>query len=125
MNPLHLAQEAISLEPRLTAFGLGIYSRSRRDAAQEFIRLRNRLLSREGLMEVALCAQWLRDGHATGERGSYGLKHEVENYYGVYITNGALIAAALGMGFEYRVDGPNVALALPCEARSAQVGRTA
>lgn len=66
-----------------------------------------------------------RDGHASGERGSYGLKHKVENHYGVYVTDGSLIAAALGMGFEYRVEGPNVALALPRESRPAQVGRTA
>lgn len=119
MNPLHLAQRAISLEPRITAFGLGIYGRCTRDPAEEFTRSRNRLLSREGLLEIALCAQWLRDGHATGERGSYGLKHEVENHYGVYVTNGSLIAAALGMGLEYRVAGPNVVLALGDEARRA------
>ncbi len=58
-------------------------------------------------------------GHASGERCSYGLKHEVENHYGVYITNGSLIAAALGMGFDYRVDGPNVVLALGDESRRA------
>ena len=71
MNPLHLAQKAIELEPRLTAFGLGVYGRQRRDAVEEFIRSRDRLLSREGLQEIAFCAQWLRDGHATGDRCSY------------------------------------------------------
>jgi len=119
LSPEALARKAISLEPRLTAFGLGVYGRHRRDAVEEFIRSRDRLLSREGLLEIALCAQWLRDGHATGERGSYGLKHEVENHYGVYVTNGSLIAAALGMGIEYRVAGPNVVLALGEEARRA------
>ena len=120
MNPLHLAQKAISLEPRLTAFGLGVYGKHRRDAVQEFIRSRDRLLSQDGLLEVAYCAQWLREGHATGDRCSYGLKHEVENYYDVYITNGALIAAALGMGFDYRVVGPNVVLALGDEVGRSQ-----
>ncbi len=119
LSPEALARKAIELEPRLTAFGLGIYARHRGDVEVEFIRARDRLLSREGLLVIALCAQWLRDRHASGERGSYGLKHEVENHYGVYVTNGSLIAAALGMGLKYRVDGPNVALALPYEPRPA------
>ena len=96
---------------------MGIYARHRGDAVEEFTRSRDRLLSREGLLEIALCAQWLRDGHASGERGSYGLKHEVENHYGVYVTNGSLIAAALGMGIEYRVE-PDRTLSLALPRRS-------
>ena len=43
-------------------------------------------------------------------RGSYGLKHDVENWSDTYISNGALIAAALGLSCEYEVAGPNLVL---------------
>ena len=119
MNARELVERAIALESHLTAFGLGVFGHPR-DAIERFIQARERLLSNEGLLEVALCAQWLREGHATGERNSYGLKHEVENHYGVYIANGSLIAAALGMGLRYRVERPNVVLALGAEEPAAQ-----
>ena len=34
--------------------------------------------------------------------GSYGLKHMAEKWAGAYISNGALIAAALSLGYEAR-----------------------
>lgn len=104
MNPKTLVLRAIERQPDLTYFGVGTYD------GRDFDHLRSVLLSHVGLLEVLICAQWLRD--ATGERNSYGLKHDVENEFGVYIANGSLIAAALGMGIEYRVEGPNVVLTL-------------
>jgi hypothetical protein len=46
--------------------------------------------------------------------GSYGLKHKAERWAGDYISNGALIAAAihLGIRFEQDNDSPNVHLAV-------------
>ena len=68
-----------------------------------------------GLAEVALCEQWLSEGQDLNDRSSYGLKHDVENWPDTYISNGALIAAALGMGYKYEVAGSNVVLmAGPC-----------
>ncbi len=110
MRPIDLIEKAICREPLLTAFGLGVYPEHRPDAMLEFIRSRDRLRSSEGFLEVALCVQWLQSGRSVDGRNSYGLKHEIENHFGVYICNGALIAAALGLGYEYEVAGPNVVL---------------
>lgn len=110
MRPIELIDKALCREPLLTAFGLGIYREGRPDTMAEFIRSRDRLRSSEGFLGVALCVQWLQSGRSIEGRNSYGLKHEIENHFGVYICNGALIAAALGLGFEYEVAGPNVVL---------------
>ncbi|WP_182375311.1 hypothetical protein [Pseudomonas putida] len=40
--------------------------------------------------------------------GSYGLKHTVERLVGNYISNGALICAAIALGFTTKHSGPNV-----------------
>lgn len=110
-----LVERAIEREPRLTYFGLGVYAEKRKQSAdvdREFDLLRTQLLSPEGLAEVALCEQWLIEGQNLDDRGSYGLKHDVENWADAYISNGALIAAALGLGYEYVVSGPNVVLSV-------------
>lgn len=106
-----MIQRAIERLPELTYFGVGTYD------GRDFDQLRSVLLSARN--EVSLCARWLRAGHATGERNSYGLKHEVENWADCYIANGSLIAAALGMGYDFRVDGPNAVVDLGGEARRA------
>ena len=45
---------------------------------------------------------------------SYGLKHKAEEWAGEYISNGALIAAAIHLGIRYErdKDSPNVVLAV-------------
>jgi hypothetical protein len=45
----------------------------------------------------------------TGRWGSYGLKHYVENRAGRYISNGAVIVAALrtGITVQWRRESPN------------------
>lgn len=110
-----LIERAIEREPRLTYFGIGVYAENRKRAAdvdREFNLLRTQLLSPEGLAEVDLCERWLSEGQDLDKRNSYGLKHEVENWADAYISNGALIAAALGLGYEYAVSGPNVVLSV-------------
>ena len=111
---------AIEREPRLTYFGIGVYAENRKratDVDREFKFLRAQLLSPAGLAEVALCEQWLSEGQDLDDRGSYGLKHDVENWADAYISNGALIAAVLGLGYEYAVSGPNVVLSAGTTAR--------
>ena len=48
-------------------------------------------------LEVAICREFLRlcVKTKTPRRGSYGLKHEIENWAGEYVSNGACIAAAI------------------------------
>jgi hypothetical protein len=60
------------------------------------------------------CKQWLLTYAKKTRRpdgkclNSYYLKHVVERAVGHYISNGALIQAAIALGFEYSlIDGPN------------------
>lgn len=63
---------------------------------------RARLHCREGLAMIALAARWIRKlgiRKTCREWGSsYGMKHQAEIDQDTYIANGALIAAALGLG---------------------------
>jgi len=62
--------------------------------------------------ETALCLSWI-DGWTSPRKtinfdyGSYFLKHVVERWSGVYIPNGAFIAAAIESGCKYVRQGPN------------------
>ena len=123
-----LVQVAIEREPRVTAFGLGVYDQSKKTADaidKEFKQDRAYLLSDAGLDEVEACARWLdlqlRTKTFNRQHTSYGYKHNVERWSGRvlkndrHICNGALIAAALGMGFDFKPDhggSPNVWLNL-------------
>jgi hypothetical protein len=67
--------------------------------------------------EVNECLDWLSDIRMIKticySRGSYGLKHDVENDCGRYISNGAFIMAALMRGYPMRRnDGPNAWFAM-------------
>ncbi len=60
--------------------------------------------------EVELCRDFLRTycKPSTKGRGSYPMKHTVERVMGQYVSNGALIVAAIMEGYEQRpTDGPN------------------
>jgi hypothetical protein len=116
-----LIEATLKAEPQLTAFGIGIYGermkRRERGAAavaQEFTAERAEL--RTLVEHVQSCADWIKrqvpiksfnDRHT-----SYGYKHMVEEWWdarghSVYVTNGAFIAAAVGLGWEAKHDGPN------------------
>jgi len=43
---------------------------------------------------------------------SYGLKHQAERHMGVYISNGAFIAAAYLEGYAMKREGPNACVSL-------------
>lgn len=60
-------------------------------------------------------------------RGSYGLKHDAERYAGNYISNGALIAAAVELGFRVSpiAESPNAYLGYTTKSWKAIVGDTA
>ncbi len=118
--PRKLVEIAIKREPRLTHFGLGVYDERRKPehvVAREFNEDRERLLSDDGLAEVATCAAWLQLQQPIKSMNrrhtSLGYKHMVESWVAAkrgdqYIANGSLIAAALGLGFEWASVGPNV-----------------
>lgn len=61
------------------------------------------------LDDVRAAARWIRRCVWTtpGDHGSYGLKHVMEPECGVYVTNGAFIAAALAVGCPVQLGGYN------------------
>jgi hypothetical protein len=63
-------------------------------------------------VEVDICKLWIKkfiDPRKTisTQHRSYGLKHFVEKWAEHYIPNGAFIQAAIELGFNYRMRGPN------------------
>lgn len=63
-------------------------------------------------LEVDICKLWIAefiDARKTinHKRGSYALKHYVEDWADHYIPNGAFIQAAIELGFIFEVSGPN------------------
>lgn len=68
------------------------------------------------LDEFEFSVRWLHDKpriKLRGRVGSYGLKHVMERLTGVYVTNGAFIAAALALGIRVQhTHGVNASLGL-------------
>jgi hypothetical protein len=58
-------------------------------------------------IQVAHCVRWIGQymfqRKTVNPRSSYALKHAVENAAGTYISNGAFIAAAVGLGYQFQV----------------------
>lgn len=105
--------------PELTDYGVGIYAPhllTPQERIEEFQRERERLTTRLEMFQT--CCYWLalcqRSKTIYPYRGSYGLKHDVENFFGVYVTNGAFIAAVIHSGIMYRVypGRPNVGVGI-------------
>jgi predicted transcriptional regulator len=107
-------------EPRLTRFGFGIYDephKPREQRLREFEECRAALLSPHGIDEFLRAREFLsyfeRRRTINQRASSYGLKHRAENFHrdrgttDSYVSNGALIAAAVYLGFNIRQDGPN------------------
>lgn len=123
-----LVELAIQRDPMLTAFGLGVWKQRRMSRVafdEAFAKGRAELFTDRVLDEVETCAAWLSLQRPiktlNRERGSHSFKHEVERWVDrtckehQYISNGALIAAALGLGFEFKQTewgSPNVYLNL-------------
>lgn len=78
------------------------------------------------LNEVRLCYEWLtlcerRKRINEDIPDSYGLKHRLENDTGMYVSNGAFIAATIIAGIPYRKYNryPNIHLALSSKCKLA------
>ena len=62
--------------------------------------------------QVELCEKWIsrnckKAKEINPEAYSYWLKHKVEEWSVVYVSNGAFIAAALNLGYRMRISGDN------------------
>jgi hypothetical protein len=97
--------------PQLTAFGIGVFW-THRHRVGEFEKERQALVSAKA--RVQEIAQWVfrnlepQKGINT-KHTSYGYKHIAEREIG-YVANGEFIAAAVMVGFRYKLtpDFPNV-----------------
>lgn len=93
-NESLLKQEYIDILPKgLTEYGLynGLYSDQ----------------SKPNQKEIVVCMAWItlfceKRKTINENYGSYSLKHRIENWDGDYISNGALIAAFIILGYRYR-----------------------
>jgi hypothetical protein len=113
-------QRVLEHEPRLARRGFGVFRDAKQtieDSQEEFAHDRAELYSAWGISEFLRAREYLSlASHrrtVNDRRSSYGLKHDAEHYFrdrGIadnYVSNGALIAAAIHLGFNYRVVGPN------------------
>ena len=110
-----LVDLAIQRLPTLTTYGVGVYfevyRQGREAVARALAEGQAALYDDSCLRMVAWCTDWLKlrrtrktfNPYCT----SYGYKHVVENACGDYISNGCFIAAALGLGLDFKIDGPN------------------
>ncbi len=132
-NALVALQHIIKKIPRLTIFGLGIYtetSRSPIERRKKFDAERTKLLEAEYLAQFEKCVCWLNHeiwptSRINKKYSSYGLKHIAERDIG-YVTNGVFIAAAVHCGFRWKVDGdddPNPCFNVSTHAVEAAIRR--
>ena len=115
-----LVVRAIEKLPELNPCGNGVpqkYYLLGKDVAGAEIRERQAgLFTEQSLMATAACVDWL-NSHPKGIRSSqdsYEAKHRVENWRAdngedfSYVSNGAFIAAGVGMGLRFKAGRPNV-----------------
>ena len=96
-----LIETALSRAPSLTLNGLQVEPRY-------FETYRQQLL--DAHQQVEICAEWISRMQLiksfNTRHTSYGFKHAVERCNPrAYVANGAFIAAALGLGLDYKQDG--------------------
>jgi len=102
---------AMTEEPLLNDFGIGIYDMDRKKPREKQLRIlaENRKKLRESVEEVAWTAQWLAKNigpikTVNSRRSSYGLKHIAEEHSPKrYLTNGVFIAGAIVAGYSYKI----------------------
>lgn len=108
-------EKVIEQVPGLNDFGIGVFNPHAKTASErqrELVEGKATLL--DSIEAVYKCCEWLKDVERikgiNTRHNSYGLKHIAETEIG-YITNGVFIAAAILLGFDYRIinGGPNVA----------------
>ncbi|HVV74169.1 MAG TPA: hypothetical protein VHI52_22215 [Verrucomicrobiae bacterium] len=104
--------------PGLNAFGVGLYNHGRGKTPEERERetAEGKAALRRDVDGCTRAAEWLsrwgRTESINSRQSSYTYKHWAEDVTGGYLTNGALIAAAIHLGFQVKRDGlsPNVFL---------------
>jgi hypothetical protein len=120
-----LVMNAVREIPQLTPFGIGVhytYQRRGRDAvASEIKKQQDELYTDHALRMVAVSADWItahrKDINA--RHTSYYFKHVVEQWRrdagdpDPYVHNGCFIAAGVGLGLRFAIDGPNVIFRYP------------
>lgn len=115
-----LVTAAIVKLPQLTTFGVGLhFSYLQQDKAAidaEVLKQQDELFSPHALSMVAASSDWLKTHRRDINQGhtSFYLKHVVERWRRAfgdpdpYVHNGCFIAAGVGRGLRFMVDGPNV-----------------
>ena len=120
-----LVLKAVEKIPELTRFGVGLGDDARRilresgpDGLKQKV-MEGQAELHASLEAVAVCADWIKQQvpiqSINTKHASYGYKHMVEGWcrrrnHPQYIPNGAFIAAAVGLGFKFRLfaESPNV-----------------
>ena len=114
-------KKAIEKEPSLTSGGINSLLQIKRhkklsldEAKKEFERERELFLSE--FEDFKICCEWLSkfEKIKTPQFSSYYLKHVVEKLAGEYVSNGALIAAAIHLDIPMKSgsDSPNINIAI-------------
>jgi hypothetical protein len=101
---------AMEKEPRLTINGIELNDPHLAKQNADAVFQHQREILRDETQAFAACLTWLaackkRNTVSAGE-SSYGYKHRVEKCFseiGVYVPNGAFIAAAIHAGFSYEI----------------------
>jgi hypothetical protein len=121
MPETRAAVEAVlAAHPELSAYGAGLCflgDKTLDERKADHQREREEMLGTDVLVQFEEACRFIRE---TGirktinhNRSSYGWKHVAEEWSGVYICNGAMIAAAYHMGVPaQRMEGPNPLLAI-------------
>jgi hypothetical protein len=120
-----LLDKAIELIPNLTKYGIGLDFHTLREIGRNPDLIRQRIAESQAdlgdgrhLEEIVACADWCHFQKVrqtiNHQHSSYGYKHMVENWRGLYISNGSFIAAAVGLGFRHVTKGwPDIDLHNP------------
>ncbi|KYF96113.1 hypothetical protein BE20_04475 [Sorangium cellulosum] len=92
-----------------------VAARAAIDAMEHEFQLEQAALA-EHSEEITACADWIKRQRPIASYNvrhtSYGYKHSVERWFDerggphLYVANGSFIAAALGLGFEAKLDHP-------------------
>jgi hypothetical protein len=112
--------------PQLTAFGIGVhYSyyrwQSKEAVVLEIQKQQSELSTERALRMGAFCVDWIKENrkYIHPSHSSYFYSHRVEQHRrdggdpDPYIHNGAFIAAGVGLGLNWTIEGPNVMFRLP------------
>lgn len=114
-------KKVIDKESTLTSIGVNSLFQIKRDKNLSLDESKKELEHQRGLFvsgfdQFEICCDWLSkfEKIKTPQFSSYDLKHVVEKLAGKYVSNGALIAAAihLGIPMKFRHDSTNAKIAI-------------